>query len=258
MAAILQEPQWIAFATGIAGLLIGALISELHVALAGVRERRRALNVLLFDLLQLRFDVRTSDPRILIETLERITRKQFPSEPWTMPASVRSIVVNIQKETLGDTRRKLTERYETAIGALVPHDPLLAYQLAGRELISRLERAIGLYYEKIAQLPDVAKDPNAPQVLNVMVDETTSALIAEVLNELANDIHQVARARQWWPLRFIGSSSSVRRFLQRQDGLSLAAAERQLEVLFGRVIPRVETALQVATPRSTQQAASEG
>ncbi|MEJ1961791.1 MAG: hypothetical protein WDO56_09680 [Gammaproteobacteria bacterium] len=121
----------IPLATAILGLLIGAVISEMHVALAGARERRRALNVLLFDLLQLRFDIRTANPRLMMEMLQRIVRRKFGAAHanFTAPPELHQIMVRAHQELTRSDRFRLTERFQSALHALVPHDPMLAYSL---------------------------------------------------------------------------------------------------------------------------------
>lgn len=240
--------QWLAFATAMLGLLVGGAVTEIHATLAGARERRRALSVLLFDLLQLRLDVRNSDPRNVLATLVRVGERKFGQEAAQVFASAefRAIVVGMQEQLAGSERPKLTERYENALRALVPHDPVLAYDLSGNERIVHLERAIGLYYGQVAQHPDFAKDAHAPKFLSVMENETTTALIGEVVKDLAVDIRRVARARRPWLLRLLWTPLAVQSALRRQDNMPAAKTEQRLDELIDRVLPQLVRALQTA------------
>ncbi len=159
----------------------------------------------------------------------------------------RAIISSLHKELVGPDRVKLTDRYQNALRSLVPYAPLLAYRLAGSDGIVKLERATALYYEKVAQHPEVVKDANAPKFLRVMEDETTTALISEVIGDLAADIRLVARARRWWPFRFAWTPFAVRGALHRQDSVSTREAEQELDQLIDRVLPGMISALGTAT-----------
>jgi hypothetical protein len=245
MVSLLKGSEWIAPISGIVGLIVGAFISEFRIVLADARERRRALNVLLFDLLELRNDVRTSNPRLLIDTLQRILRRKFPGVDITafLGQLLQPIIASIHKEVMGNSRLRLTERYEGALHTLVPYDPMLAYRLAGSERLAAVERAIALYYDKIAQHPGVANDPNAPRFLSVIQDETTTALIDEVLKNLADDLRRIARARRWWLFRWLWMPLAVQRALRRQGHGVTRTQEQELEAMIDRVIPLMEAAL---------------
>ena len=243
-----QWQQWISLATATLGLFIGAGLSELHVVLAGARERRRAFNVLLFDLLELRRDVCNSDPRKVIDTLFRVMQRKVGEEAAQVVTApeFRAVIISVQKEIVGSDRLKLTQRYENALRSLVPHDPMLAYSLTGSERIVALERAIALYYEKVALHPEVARDANAPKFLGVMEGETTMALIGEAGNDLAADIKRVAQARRWWPFRLPWTPFAVQYALRRQDNIPTAKMEEELEQLIDRVLPKLVNALHIA------------
>jgi hypothetical protein len=240
--------DWLPLATAIAGLFLGAIITELHVALAGGRERRRALNVLLFDLLQLRFDVCTSNPRAIVQTLIKVAQRKFGAQhvPAEKQRELQSIIGAVLEEVLRQDRVRLTERFTNAIQELAPHDAILAYRLAGRERLTGLENAIRLYYLKVSQHPDVIGDSQAPQILGVMQEETTTALIEEVLKELAADIERIARVRSWWPLRF-WTPYAVKRAIRNQGAKPTNKMEQEIEALIDRLVPTVVSAVASAT-----------
>lgn len=240
--------NWAPLATAIVGLFVGALISEFHVALAGARERRRALNVLLFDLLQLRHDVRNSDPNLVFGTFLRVIQKKFgdvATQFFDMP-QFRTTLVDIHKVLQDSDRPKLTERYENAVRGLVPHDPVLAYRLSGNAQISGVERAVALYYARVAAHPDVIKERDAPKLLSVLEDETATALIAEALKDLSADVRQVARARRWRLIRWAWTPLSVEKVLVRQDQRPASTIDQEIEGLLDRVLPGIVHALEQA------------
>ena len=55
--------------------VVGYAVGGLHTALANIRERRKALNSLLYVLLQLRFEVKKSNPTYLLAAIRQVRQR---------------------------------------------------------------------------------------------------------------------------------------------------------------------------------------
>lgn len=245
--------DWLPLLIGLAGIVAGAILTELRALIAGSRERRRALNVLLYELLQLRFEIKTSNPRTVLEAISRIAERKYGAgvaQGLKDPAFVVLISKVFIEAGFSDTS-KLAERYETAVRALVPFEPLLAYRLSGNERLAKLERVIGTYYREVSQMPSVVSDPNAPALLPIVANATTQILVEEVMRELATDVMIVARARAWPVLRWVWIPLVTSIRLRRQDRVATERLDRKLEELLEKVVPQIINAMPVvAAPAS--------
>lgn len=208
-------------ATAVAGYLAGGL----HTALANIRERRKALNALLYVLLQLRFEIRRSNPKQVLGALKTFISQRYGSDTALKlddPALHEVLVAALGKAVEVDSKQISTRYFET-VSDLAPFDPLLAYRLTGDQVV-RYEGVVNRYYESLRQLPDLANDPHAPPTLAVMEQHTLDLAFEHAMEQLSSDVKRVARA-SWtfnWP--------SAIWALRRQDAVSLDTSEMEKHV----------------------------
>lgn len=131
----------------------GYVIGVLQTAAANMRERRKALNTVLYALLQMRREARISNPRavILPQISDLILRRFGPDAVARfVQMGVPAVIYDALQATAGDRLSALTTQYNEAVRALIPVDPLLAYSLTGDRLI-RLDSFVKNYYEHVRQ-----------------------------------------------------------------------------------------------------------
>src|SRR5690349_18550044 len=130
---------------GAAGIALG----ELRVWFQDIRARRRALRVALYELLDLRHQVRLKDLTPIRGHLEGYLVRRFGPQleaELSSPggrALVRNILEAIRK---AEGARPLGTSYAAAADNLAPHSPLLAYRLRGRDDLLTLDGMIDRYF----------------------------------------------------------------------------------------------------------------
>jgi hypothetical protein len=176
-------------ATAVAGYIVGTL----RTAAANLRERRKALNAVVYALLKLRRDVDASNPRQTLVQLSRLLIKRFGEEAIVALAQpgVRNLVYDAVRSFSADRMTNVAQRCAESIGMLVPFCPLLAYRLAG-DRVAQLHPFVSRYYDSIRARPGVVSDPRGSEILAAMEDQTLDVAFKKTQEELADDIRCVA------------------------------------------------------------------
>lgn len=240
------------------GVILGAIASELRELLAGGRERRRCLNAVLFNLLDLRHEIRSSNPRLIIDLIHRAIAKRVGEAQATVirEPAFRALLSGTFKPFLKSRRRGLAERYAASVQALVPHEPLLAYRLSGEEQLLRIDGLLENYYSRVAQEPSVSADSNAPLLISIASDSTMVAATDDALEHLRDAILGVGRARGWWMVRCLWIPLTVRRRLRLQDRAVEEKLCGKLDHLVDEILSQMSDALRTtndATSRSQSE-----
>src|SRR5439155_2232562 len=114
----------------------GGVVGELRTIVQSARERRRSLRMLLCQLLELRFHIRTHDPRVVIPVLMDYVKRTFGSEALQALQSTGNEPLLHQMVTAAaavfGSDSPMAARYQEAIEALAPYDPLEAYRLSNQ------------------------------------------------------------------------------------------------------------------------------
>jgi hypothetical protein len=195
-------------ATAVAGYAVGGL----RTALANVRERHKALNSLLYVLLQLRFELKRSNPTFLLDALSKIITSRYGPDIARSfgDPNIRRLLNSLLENAIGTQSAAASARYNDAVHALAPFHPLLAYRLTGEQVI-QYEAFVKRYYDAVRQQPDILRDASAPAALGTMERQTLDLAFTKAMEQLAEDALQVAKA-SWTLKRFY-----ARGVLQRQD-----------------------------------------
>jgi hypothetical protein len=228
------------------GVLLGAALSELRELLASGRERRRSLNVLLFQLLELRHEIRSTNPGLVLDALHRVIAKRIGEDQakGIRDRGVRELLISTVKPLLMSHRKQLAKRYTDAVQALVPYEPLLAYRLSGNERLLRIDRLIDDYYTRVAQRPEVLIDPKAPALIAIAADSTINVAVDDALCHLREGITKVGRARGWWWCRWLWLPLSVQHRLRLQDRVVDEELDGRLGLMIDQMLVQFGAALQ--------------
>jgi hypothetical protein len=228
------------------GAAAGYVVGVLQTAATNLRDRRRALNAVLFSLLQMRGEILTSNPRDMLAALGRYLSKRFGPEATKALAdsNVRALIYQVMQDLTSARIPSLETRYQEAIKTLVPFYPLLAYRLRG-DRISLLSAFSKNYYERVRQIPDIANDPNAPTALRVIEHHTADVAFAKAASQLAEDICAVASAFS------VFGRSRVMSVLEEQ---SKPIADEEFDLEFAGQMDLLVEQIEVALQNSTSPA----
>ncbi len=178
----------------LAGALVAGLITALLVVLQGVRERRRALRTLLYQLLELRYQIRTREPRELFPfIIKYLTSRAGPeaTQKFNTPDVQHQLREVMRIATSIVSARPFAPAYQQAVEMLAPYDPILAYRLTGQEGLLGLDRELKFYYEKVVALPNINLDETQRSFVEQAQSTTLSTAYRIALDELAKKISSV-------------------------------------------------------------------
>ena len=97
--------------------------------------------VLLFSLLEMRWEIITSNPRLMMAAMLRLLVERFGGQAGT--------------------------RYSEAVQTLAPFYPIIADRLAGEGII-RIDTRLREHYDRVRQHPIIAADPLVPAFLGLV------------------------------------------------------------------------------------------
>jgi len=221
----------------LAGALVGGVVGELRTIVQSARERRRALRMLLYQLLELRFCIATHDPRMVMPVLMDYVRRTFGSEALQALQSagtehlLRQMVA--AAPTLFGSDPPMAAHYQEAIKALAPYDPVEAYRLSNQAEFQNLEREFRQYYDRAIAFPQIAADPQAAVVLPHVEAASVDVARSEALTQLAKNIHAVA-----WKVSPL-TRYRAGRIVRLQDRIPGPELERLLDRFVMTVIGRL-------------------
>jgi hypothetical protein len=181
---------YIALVTG----LIGYLSATLQTIGTLRHERHKALNAVLYSLLEIRRDIHASDPKLVKEILRRLISERFGKESAALleTPDMQSVVSQLLDTRLPFLQTEaLASRYAEAVKALVPFCPLIALRLAGVQVVG-LDQSLRSYYEGMRHHPIFALDPNAPASITKIEHRTVEQGFHEITLKLTQDVRRVA------------------------------------------------------------------
>jgi hypothetical protein len=193
--------------TALAGALVGAVATETHAVLQGLRERRRALRSILFNLLELRLAARSVDPREPLRVLTAYMQERFGragADAMSLPEVRQFFARLVPGFAQSVQRHDIGAEYRAAVASLAPHTPLLAYRLADRERLLQLDGLLKSYFARVQDLLATSLQPADTALMNAARDEVFNAVYDGALQELTESVLEVARALSpftWWRAR---------------------------------------------------------
>ncbi len=204
----------------LAGAVVGGLITGLGALLQGARERRRALRVILFELLELRHQIALRDPRNVLELLSQVVAERAgrdAARELAAPEGQRLARQLVQAAAKTFSESPLGPGYEGAVQALAPYDPFLAYRLRGQTHVLQIDRAVASYFEAALALPIVGLGASWDGLRQSTEPAALDMLHRDARNRLGSHVRRVAWSLS--PLAYL----SARRALHDQNSVSKQA-----------------------------------
>lgn len=138
----------------LAGAFIGGLVAEVRTVLEMRRERRKALNRVLWTQLDLWYDLEQSDVGELIDEFMSGMAKRLgvTTDEFKIPAEHQDMFTAVLAQFVGEARNPdLDVNYEEAVDSLAIFDPILAFRLSGKTKFSRPREQSEAYLAKVIQ-----------------------------------------------------------------------------------------------------------
>jgi hypothetical protein len=196
-----MDPKiYIPVIAALAGALVGALIKELASFYHAYREDQRTLKVVLFNQLDVWYEVRRCDTRPLILTFfekikQRIAKEGASTEQIDeLLEKVRpQIEALLKRVKIGDPE-KLQQRYQASVDNLAQVDPILAYRLSGKPNLENTQSKLDAYLDGAMKL---GSSQTADEIVKGFRDHVgliyKEKLLKRVIEALEKDIRSVAR-----------------------------------------------------------------
>jgi hypothetical protein len=224
--------QWtpkdlIPLCTAAAGYVVGIL----HTAAANFRERRKALNAVLFSLLEVRWEITASSSSAISGALKAILIENFgpqAAEELAKP-EIRNFFRQLITSAVASGREGMMERYVEAVKILAPFYPLIAHRLSG-ERIMAVDKQLHEYYERLRANPSLTTDPAAPFTIDELEDHTLDRAFVHARQSLTDSIALISKC-YWGPMRWRISSALRDQDLRSSPDELIAFIKKNLEPL---------------------------
>lgn len=189
----------------------GYAFGILRAVATQMRERRKALNAVLYYLLQMRWAVLVGNPRRALVSIQGQLSQRFGPHAGKALEQLdfRDLVFKVL-DSMADRSKALSEAYRNSVQELVSLEPLLADRLSS-DRIMQLQADVRRYYEGVRARPEVIADPDAPPVLAKLERHTVDLAFDAAERRLGEDVRAVADT--FWMRRRL----QARRVLVRQD-----------------------------------------
>ncbi len=177
-------------------VVVGGFIAEFRGTLQGARDRRQALRRLLYELLELRHRVARANPEPFLQFGYQIIATRFGpvvSSAIALAEVQSAIKLAIKTGDAAASDSSLVEKYDAAVSALAPFDPVFAYRLRGRAKLSNLERAMDTYYEKVFSSPPFAEVLYEKAMVETISSKSIDIIRKKALDDLNDECIDVAR-----------------------------------------------------------------
>jgi hypothetical protein len=149
----MQNQIYIAIITGFGGIVLGFLLTQLGNYLQSYREDKRVLKRVLFNQLDMWFELKRADvethvPLIMERMRVALLNRGMPLDEVNQLSGVSlAPLISIFKSMKLSSPDAFQQRYQDSVNHLAKVDPLLAYQLSGRPQTNLNEVVDTLHYE---------------------------------------------------------------------------------------------------------------
>lgn len=199
----------IAALIGISGILIAAIVSSVGYSYKSWTEHKRSTRKVLYLFLELRhaivsslFDPKEATEEYISHYAKRLKNKGIEVDRKDMVSQLKDLVqghfVNLISAIKIDIEAKLLTPFENALLEMATVNPVLAYQIRGKEKIEKLITHTNAYQQNVKN--DLI-DQIEQKWLKDVFEETTIELKNESLNELAttldNEVLSLAKGCGW-------------------------------------------------------------
>ena len=188
------------------------LVGMLHSTAENMRERGKALNSVIHSLLEMRWEIKTSNPSLALAALQKFVQERLGSDAGMelSKPEVQQFVRQLFASFMPGEREGIGERYTAAVQTLAPFYPLTAHLLSAGSII-RIDARIREHYDRLRQHPLIAADAKAPAALALLEDRSLIRAIEEAAERLSADLE--ALCSRCGPLTRL----RIRRAMREQD-----------------------------------------
>lgn len=212
------------------GLVLGAALTELRTAFQRMRDSRRALRVLLFQLLQLRFRVRRRNPEQVVQMIKKTIAIKYGAEAGAaieMPEARDVLLKMIRTAQVELSEHSLNSDFDEAIRSIAPDDPILAYLLAGQEQILRLDQLAAAYFDKVIVMPEIGVPTDGRDAVKKIEANLLGLAYDDACDDLATDIKRIAGKISIWT--WYQASRAIARQDKSMDAVPMEEYDRVFE-----------------------------
>jgi hypothetical protein len=209
----------------ILGLVIGWILNELTYLVRSRRENKRQLNAALFNLLDVRFILISTDPDRFIDSITSILKRKFPGQlPKEFDVVVGQLLNTLFQGLVAERQmgeiKSIEKRYSESVDELSRIDPILAYSLSGKQKIYNYLEYLNDYFSKVDelaknQLQQFAEGGKEGQNWDQLRERAKKALhpglFRVAMETVTSDIKRIAREIG------IVTSYRARRVISRQE-----------------------------------------
>jgi hypothetical protein len=239
----LSIKDWIPVGIALAGYLAGVL----HNTAANVRERRKAVNSVAYSLLEMRWEVKTSNPSLIMAALRQFLLSRFGAQAdiELSKPEVQQFFRQFLASVANGDRDGIGKRYSDAVRTLTPFYPIIAYRLSGESII-RIDTRIRTHYDQLRDHPIIAGDPNTPVSVALIEDRTLSQAFDEAVRSLSGDLQEVSSCCG------LLTRMRIRRTIKEQDErVTSDKVFKLLTTTFEPILPKFSEP-ECATPRGSE------
>lgn len=203
------DAKVIAAWVGVIGVVLAALMSSAGYLFRNRTERKKSARKVLYLLLEIRhsiiaslFDPDEATEKYFVHYMARLNTKGIVANPEDLTDSLRAMVsghfYNMTSSLKTDIETRLLNPFEEALFEMASVNPVLAYQLRGKEKLEKLVAHTNQYQSKVTEQVEVGiVEEWAREVMLELSNELKEEALNELSETLNNDVLTLAKACGW-------------------------------------------------------------
>lgn len=222
---------------GVIGIVLAALMSSAGYLFRSRTEHKKSARKVLYLLLEIRYSIIATlfDPdeatrKFIVHYVARLNAKGISVNSEDFGDSMRSIISeyfnNVISSNKTDIEARLLAPFEEALLEMASVNPVLAYQLHGKEMLEKVVINTNQYLSKVNNQADVEI---GEKWLRDVMQEFSNDMKEDVLNDLSetlnNDVLILAKACGWfdyWKCKRVLDKATSNKNKYDFDGLDKA------------------------------------
>jgi hypothetical protein len=196
---------YIPIIAALVGIVIGALAKELGVMFQGYREDKRVLKRVLYNQLDIWFEIKRADigpliPIYLQKLSETLQSLGIPAETIAQLRETDfSPLFAIARSLRMGEPEKLFERYQNSINDMASVDPILAYRISGRPEYEHLQERLEAFVRKVEEVAvQETADVQQSNFINFLKSQYHERIFQQTLDAMEKDILRVSTKIHLW------------------------------------------------------------
>jgi len=195
---------------GIGGIVLAALMSSAGYLYRNSTEHKKSARKVLYLLLEIRqtiiaslFDPDEATDKYFIHYVRQLNAKGIEVKPEEVPEGMRMLVSghfnNVISSLRTDIESRLLVPFEEALLELASVDPVLAYQLRGKEKLEKIAVHTRQYQSNVNnQLDSITGEEWAQKFLLELSDDLKEEALDELSETINADVMALAKACGWF------------------------------------------------------------